>query len=84
MRQHMVEGPSRNAADVQHRACRLRPDGFLFYDGGVAGQGLSDEREAFLKAGPPPLVFTLGSVAVYAEGGSCQASAATRQNGLRG
>jgi len=58
--------------------------GFVLYDGGFAGQGLSTELEAFLQAGPPPLVFTLGSMAVYAEDGFYAASAAAaRLLGMR-
>jgi UDP:flavonoid glycosyltransferase YjiC (YdhE family) len=58
--------------------------GFLFYDGGFAGEGLAAEVQAFLEAGPPPLVFTLGSMAVYAEDGFYAASAeAARRLGRR-
>jgi UDP:flavonoid glycosyltransferase YjiC (YdhE family) len=58
--------------------------GFLFYDGGFAGEGLSAEVQAFLEAGAPPLVFTLGSMAVYAEDGFYAASAeAARRLGRR-
>lgn len=53
----------------------FRQTGFVFYDGGFTGQGLSPALEAFLDAGPPPLVFTLGSMAVYAEDGFYAASA---------
>lgn len=49
--------------------------GFVFYDGGFAGEGLSAEIATFLESGPPPLVFTLGSMAVYAEDGFYAASA---------
>ncbi|WP_084583040.1 glycosyltransferase [Sphingomonas azotifigens] len=58
--------------------------GFVFYDGGFAGQGLSAEIKAFLAAGASPLVFTLGSMAVYAEDGFYAASAeAARTLGRR-
>ncbi|WP_066719563.1 glycosyltransferase [Sphingomonas pituitosa] len=58
--------------------------GFLFYDGGFAGEGLSPALEAFLQAGAPPLVFTLGSMAIYAEDGFYPASAeAARRLGRR-
>lgn len=58
--------------------------GFVFYDGGFGGQGLSAALQAFLAAGPPPLVFTLGSMAVYAEDGFYAASAeAARRLGRR-
>lgn len=62
----------------------FRQTGFVFYDGGFAGQGLSDALQRFLEAGPPPLVFTLGSMAVYAEDGFYAASAeAARRLGRR-
>ncbi|MGV3721118.1 MAG: glycosyltransferase, partial [Actinomycetota bacterium] len=38
--------------------------GFPFYDRLTPGAGMSEELERFLQAGPPPLVFTLGSSAV--------------------
>ncbi len=40
--------------------------GFLFYDG--ATQELDPDLESFLQAGDPPVVFTLGSAAVYSAG----------------
>jgi UDP:flavonoid glycosyltransferase YjiC (YdhE family) len=59
--------------------------GFAFYDGGGGeGAGLSPELEDFLAAGEPPLVFTLGSAAVYDAGSFYQESAAAaRQLGQR-
>ena len=42
--------------------------GFSFYDGDAGKTDLSPELEQFLAAGPPPLVFTLGSAAVMAAG----------------
>lgn len=55
--------------------------GFSFLD---ATEGLSDEVERFLAAGPPPLVFTLGSAAVHAEQGFYRESlAAARTLGHR-
>ena len=42
--------------------------GFPFYDKLLPGQGLSPELQAFLDAGPPPVVFTLGSSAVFDAG----------------
>jgi UDP:flavonoid glycosyltransferase YjiC (YdhE family) len=44
---------------------RTRVTGFVFYNGPAA---LPPELEAFLVAGPPPVVFTLGSSAVGAAG----------------
>jgi UDP:flavonoid glycosyltransferase YjiC (YdhE family) len=42
--------------------------GFPFYDKLAPGQSLSPELEQFLSAGPPPVVFTLGSSAVFNAG----------------
>lgn len=42
--------------------------GFPFYDKLEPGQGLSPELAAFLDAGAPPVVFTLGSSAVWDAG----------------
>src|SRR5271154_2117920 len=42
--------------------------GFAFYDGDAGKTDLAPELEKFLAAGPPPLVFTLGSAAVMAAG----------------
>jgi rhamnosyltransferase subunit B len=51
---------------------------------GAASPELSDELERFLAAGPPPLVFTLGTSAVEAAGSFYEVSAnAARQLGRR-
>ena len=42
--------------------------GFPFYDQAEHGQGIDPDLERFLDAGPPPVVFTLGSAAVLAAG----------------
>lgn len=42
--------------------------GFVFYDGDAGKNELSPELAKFLDAGPPPLVFTLGSAAVLDAG----------------
>ena len=42
--------------------------GFPFYDRQTPGQGLSPELARFLDAGSPPVVFTLGSSAVFLAG----------------
>jgi rhamnosyltransferase subunit B len=42
--------------------------GFCFYDSDAGNAELPGNLEAFLAAGPPPLVFTLGSAAVMAAG----------------
>jgi rhamnosyltransferase subunit B len=61
-----------------------RTTGFLFYDGDAGKMNLSSELEAFLKAGAPPLVFTLGSAAVLDAGDFYEQSAlAAEQLGER-
>jgi rhamnosyltransferase subunit B len=42
--------------------------GFVFYDGTPESQQVSAELTRFLEAGPPPIVFTLGSAAVLDAG----------------
>jgi UDP:flavonoid glycosyltransferase YjiC (YdhE family) len=42
--------------------------GFCFYDSDAGNAKLPDNLEKFLAAGPPPVVFTLGSAAVLAAG----------------
>jgi rhamnosyltransferase subunit B len=42
--------------------------GFAFWDRDEAGEGAPAALRAFLEAGPPPIVFTLGSSAVWAAG----------------
>ena len=42
--------------------------GFCFYDSDAGNAALPPNLEAFLTAGPPPVVFTLGSAAVLAAG----------------
>ena len=55
--------------------------GFVFYE---QPGGLSTELEAFLQAGPPPVVFTLGSSAVGAAGSFYEESVkAARAAGVR-
>ena len=59
-----------------HVLARPQPDwppntritGYGFYDEASGQSDLSPELERFLKAGPPPVVFALGSVAVYTAG----------------
>jgi UDP:flavonoid glycosyltransferase YjiC (YdhE family) len=55
-------------------AC-TRTTGFVFYDGDAGKMDLAPELEAFLQAGPPPLVFTLGSAAVLDAGDFYEQSA---------
>lgn len=45
-----------------------RITGFCYYDAEKGNAKLSPHLEAFLNAGPPPVVFTLGSAAVLAAG----------------
>ena len=45
---------------------RTRQTGFAFYDAMDPDYVLPGDVEAFLRAGPPPIVFTLGSAAVHA------------------
>lgn len=50
-------------------AARTEVIGFPFFDSNTgAPEQLDPSLAAFLEAGPPPLVFTLGSFAVYAPG----------------
>ena len=56
-----------------------RITGFAFYDGDAGNTSLAPELEAFLAAGPPPLVFTLGSAAVMAAGDFYEVSASAAE-----
>jgi rhamnosyltransferase subunit B len=53
--------------------------GFPFYDKLEPAQGLSAELAEFLDAGPAPVVFTLGSTAVFDAGGFYSESLAAAQ-----
>jgi rhamnosyltransferase subunit B len=58
--------------------------GFPFYDKLEPGQGLPPELAQFLDAGPAPVVFTLGSSAVFAAGEFyAESLAAVRKAGCR-
>ncbi|HMD86438.1 MAG TPA: glycosyltransferase [Terriglobia bacterium] len=58
--------------------------GFPFYDQADHGQGIDPELERVLNAGPPPVVFTLGSSAVQQAGNFYPESlAAIRRLGCR-
>jgi UDP:flavonoid glycosyltransferase YjiC (YdhE family) len=58
--------------------------GFPFYDKLAPGEGLSARLARFLDAGPQPVVFTLGSSAVFAAGDFFEESlAAVRRIGCR-
>ena len=46
----------------------LLQTGFPLYDRRDAGTGMSDDLRRFVEAGPPPVVFTLGSSAVFDAG----------------
>jgi UDP:flavonoid glycosyltransferase YjiC (YdhE family) len=50
--------------------------GFAFYDRPESGPELPEDLARFLDAGPPPLVFALGSSAVYRAGSFYRESAA--------
>jgi UDP:flavonoid glycosyltransferase YjiC (YdhE family) len=55
---------------------QARSAGFAYYDGRDGTTGTLDPTlKAFLDAGPPPLVFTLGSFVTYAPGNFYHASA---------
>jgi rhamnosyltransferase subunit B len=61
-----------------------RVTGFVFYDGDAGKSDLSPELTQFLDAGPPPLVFTLGSAAVLDAGDFYEQSAQVAKDlGLR-
>lgn len=63
---------------------RTAVTGFPFYDKLEPGQGVSPELARFLDAGPPPVVFTLGSSAVFDAGGFyAESLAAMRTAGCR-
>jgi len=63
---------------------QTRVIGFPFYDQAEHGQQLDPELERFLDAGPPPLVFTLGSAAVLHPGNFYRDSvAAVKRLGCR-
>ena len=49
--------------------------GFCYYDSDAGNAALPANLEAFLNAGPPPVVFTLGSAAVMAAGRFYEVSA---------
>jgi UDP:flavonoid glycosyltransferase YjiC (YdhE family) len=49
--------------------------GFVFYDGDAGHAELPQELDQFLSAGPPPVVFTLGSAAVLHAGDFYEQSA---------
>lgn len=52
-----------------------RITGFCFYDADAGNAALPPHLENFLAAGPPPVVFTLGSAAVMAAGNFYEVSA---------
>lgn len=58
--------------------------GFCFYDADAGNGGLPPHLEEFVAAGPPPVVFTLGSAAVLAAGDFYEVSAkAAMELGIR-
>ncbi|WP_174292347.1 glycosyltransferase [Sphingomonas bacterium] len=86
LRDELIDGPRRSerivamypasfaplAADAPPQAISA---GFAFHDG-PPGVPLDAELDRFLRAGPPPIVFTLGSFVVHAPGDFFPASAA--------
>lgn len=81
--------PTLNLALFSHVLATPQPDwpphvemtGFIFYNG---PDPLSAELDAFLHAGPPPIVFTLGTSAVGAAGSFYEESAgAVSRLGMR-
>lgn len=58
--------------------------GFPFLDSDIGGKGLDPALEAFLDAGTPPVVFTLGSAAVMIAGDFYRnAAASVKGHGVR-
>ena len=55
--------------------------GFCYYDADAGNQALPPNLEKFLAAGPPPVVFTLGSAAVLAAGKLLRGFGARRPSG---
>jgi UDP:flavonoid glycosyltransferase YjiC (YdhE family) len=49
--------------------------GFVTYDRDLHGKGIGEELDRFLETGPPPIVFTLGSSAVFEAGNFYRESA---------
>jgi rhamnosyltransferase subunit B len=63
---------------------QARVIGFPYYDQAEHGQELDPQLDRFLNAGPPPVVFTLGSAAVLAAGNFYRESiAAVKRVGCR-
>lgn len=86
VRDELLDGPFRGThvfALYPPAFAPLAPDapanavstGFSFYNG-VQAASLDPALEAFVANGPPPLVFTLGSLAVHAPGAFYRTSAA--------
>src|SRR5439155_1555510 len=75
--------PGLNLALFSRAFARPQPDwptntivtGFPFFDRGDQGEGMAEDLRAFLDAGPPPVVFTLGSSGVYDAGSFYRESA---------
>lgn len=81
-----THSPSLVLAPFSKRFADKQPDwpaqtlvsGFPYYDG-ERGLGLPAELERFLEAGPPPVVFTLGTAVSHAPGAFFEESAAAAQ-----
>jgi UDP:flavonoid glycosyltransferase YjiC (YdhE family) len=62
----------------------VKVTGFVYYDGDAGKRELPTAVDRFLQNGPPPIVFTLGSVAVLDAGSFFEMSAqAARRTGQR-
>jgi rhamnosyltransferase subunit B len=49
--------------------------GFVTFDRDLRGEGIGEDLDRYLEAGPPPIVFTLGSSAVFEAGNFYRESA---------
>lgn len=63
---------------------QLQLTGFFLADGGEAGSALDDELEAFLAAGPAPVVFSAGTATFSARRFYEVSAEACRRSGRRG
>lgn len=76
--------PGSFAAPQEDWPAKTRLCGFPFYDHDFGGEGLDPALRAFLDAGDPPVVFTLGSAAVSIAGKFYRHAAdASRASGRR-
>ncbi len=72
------------APDPGDWSAHTRQTGFAYFDHAPGPRELPAELRAFLEAGPPPVVFTLGSAAVWVAGAFYEhAFRAARELGVR-